>query len=125
MTKKKANEDKDLILAHLEEYQEINEEILSLCKKILQEIEIKKTFTQNAIKLIKKHNEQLKLLLKFQIREDLALIFVQYSLRIVPIIENLDMGNILNYKKTLEDLKAIYEKIEKDIEKYKKALTDC
>ncbi len=122
---KKANEDKDLILAHLEEYQEINEEILSLCKKILQEIEIKKTFTQNAIKLIKKHNEQLKLLLKFQIREDLALIFVQYSLRIVPIIENLDMGNILNYKKTLEDLKAIYEKIEKDIEKYKKALTDC
>lgn len=106
-------------------YQKYALEAKEHCEKFLSELKIKKVLTPNALKLMKKHNESLDLMLNYNKKQDWCLFMVRFAYSILPLIEKDFSKDIKTIKETYEKLDEIYKKIISSTKFYSDKLTDC
>lgn len=132
LEKHKIEFDKELCLKEIKEHIEgINEykkyalDLKLTCEKFFKELEIKKVLTQNALKLMKKHNDALDNMLNYNKNQSWCLFMVVFAYKIIPLIEKDFSKDIKTIKETYEKLYAIYDEIIKKTNSYCLKLTNC
>ena len=109
--KEKCSNEIGAFLEDIKTHEEFTKEAKLHCERFLNELKIKKMITQNALKSMKKHNIALDKLLAVDKGQPWRLYFVQYSGKIIPLIESDFSQDAKGTKEVFEKLLEVYNKI--------------